>query len=97
MKGCFSSLLHLVCVIASGAIALAVWEPITMAIMGGSSFDNYAWGIVLVGVFAISLVCLRFVCDKLVPANLQFPTWANYAIGGVAGLGSGILTIGNLV
>lgn len=93
-EGLFSSLLHLVCVITAGAIALAVWEPITMAMMGGGSFDNYAWGIVLAGCFVISLVSLRFASDKLVPANLKFPPWANYVIGGLAGLGSGIITIG---
>ena len=93
-EGLFSSLLHLVCVITAGAIALSVWEPITMSLMGGGSFDNYVWGVVLVGVFAISLLCLRFASDKLIPANIQFPTWANYAVGGLAGLASGILTIG---
>jgi hypothetical protein len=93
-EGLFSSLLHLVCVITAGALALAVWEPITMAMMSGGNFDNYAWGIVLLGCFIIALVGLRFASDKLIPANLNFPSWANYAIGGLAGFGSGIITIG---
>ncbi len=93
-EGLFSSLLHLVCVIAAGAIALAVWEPITISLMSGGGFDNYAWGIVLVGSFAVTLLVLRIACDKLVPANLKFPPWANMAFGGLAGFASGVLTIG---
>jgi len=93
-EGLFSALLHLVCVITAGAIALALWEPITMPMMSGGGFDNYAWGIVLVGVFAISLLGLRVASDKLIPANLQFPPWANMALGGLSGAAAGILTIG---
>ncbi len=93
-EGLFSSLLHLVCVIAAGSIALAAWEPITMKLMSGGGFDNYAWGIVLVGVFVISLFFFRFACDKIVPGNLTFPSWANMAFGGLAGAISGVLTIG---
>lgn len=93
-EGLFSSLLHLVCVIAAGTIALAVWEPLTMSLMSGGGFDNYAWGIVLVGVFALSLFILRVACDKLVPANIKFPTWANLSFGGLCGAMAGILSIG---
>lgn len=93
-EGLFSALLHLVCVITAGAIALSFWEPITMAIMSGGGFDNYAWGIVLIGLFTVSLVCLRAASDKLVPANLKFPDWANYGVGGLVGACAGIITIG---
>lgn len=93
-EGLFSSLLHLICVITAGAFALSLWEPVTMALMSGGSFDNYAWGIVLVGIFALTLVCLRLTCDKLVPSNLKFPTWANFAVGGPTGAAAGVLTIG---
>ena len=92
-EGLFSSLLHLVCVITAGAFALSLWEPVTMALMSGGTFDNYAWGIVLVGIFAITLFCLRLTSDKLVPANLKFPPWANFAIGGLTGAAAGVLTI----
>jgi hypothetical protein len=93
-EGLFSSLLHLVCVITAGAFALSLWEPITMRLMSGGGFDNYVWGIVLVGVFALSLLCLRVASDKLIPFNLKFPEWANYVFGGGAGAVAGILTIG---
>ncbi len=93
-EGLFSALLHLVCVITAGALALAFWEPITMALLNGKGFDNYAWGIVLVTIFSISLLVLRITSDKIIPANIQFPTWANLTFGGIAGAGAGVLTIG---
>jgi len=93
-EGLFSSLLHLICVIAAGAIAISVWEPITMALMSGGGFDNYAWGIVLIGVFTLTLICLRVASDKLIPANIQFPPWANFVFGGLSGAAAGVLSIG---
>ena len=93
-EGLFSSILHLVCVITAGTIAFSVWEQITMRMLSGGSFDNYAWGIVLIGVFSTALVILRLTSDKLIPNNIQFPSWANLGLGGVAGLCSGVLTIG---
>ena len=93
-EGLFSSLIHLICVISSGAIALALWEPITMAILNGGSFDNYAWGVVLVGVFVISLLILRISADKLIRSNVNFPVWANMAFGGLSGACAGIISIG---
>jgi hypothetical protein len=93
-EGLFSSLIHLVCVITAGAIALSVWEPITMAILDGGAFDNYAWGIVLVGVFAISLLILRICADKIMPSNVNFPGWANLTFGGLSGACAGVISIG---
>jgi len=93
-EGLFSSILHLVCVITAGTIAFSVWEPITMRILNGGAFDNYAWGVVLIGVFCVLLGILRVTSDKLVPANIKFPSWANYGIGGLIGACSGVLTIG---
>jgi hypothetical protein len=93
-EGLFSAVLHMVCVITAGAFALALWEPLTMWIMSGGSFDNYAWGFSLVGVFAITLLVLRVASDKIAPANIQFPSWANLAFGGAAGFVSGVLSVG---
>ena len=93
-EGLFSAVLHMVCVITAGAFALALWEPLTMWMMSGGSFDNYAWGFSLVGVFAITLLILRVASDKIAPANIQFPSWANLAFGGAAGFVSGVLSVG---
>ncbi|HIA72311.1 MAG TPA: CvpA family protein [Phycisphaerales bacterium] len=93
-EGLFSSILHLVCVITAGVITFSLWEPLTMRVLNGGAFDNYAWGVILVGVFCVSLFLLRVTADKVVPANIKFPSWANYGIGGITGACSGVLTIG---
>ena len=93
-EGLFSALIHLICVIAAGAIALSVWGPITMAMLKGGSFDNYAWGVVLVVVFVISLLILRISADKIIRSNVNFPTWANMAFGGFSGACAGVISIG---
>ncbi len=94
-QGVFSALMHLICVIAAGAIALAVWEPLTVGLLlRGGQADDYMWGVALVGVFVLSLLLLRVACDKLAPANVNFPSWANYIFGGAFGLCSGVLTMG---
>ena len=93
-EGLFSALIHLVCVITAGAISLSLWEQITMPMLKGGSFDNYAWGVVLVGVFAVSLLILRIAADKIMPSNVNFPTWANFAFGGFCGAAAGVISIG---
>ncbi|MEE2912529.1 MAG: hypothetical protein VX436_01850 [Planctomycetota bacterium] len=93
-EGLLSAFLHLVCVITAGTIALAFWEPITMRMLSGGGFDNYVWGVTLVGMFAISLFALRMCVDKIVPYNIQFPDLANYVVGGSIGGISGILSVG---
>lgn len=97
-QGIFSSLLHCVCVIAAGAVALAVWEPITVnLLLRGSDMDDYMWGTSLVVVFALCLLLFRVGMDKLARANVNFPSWANYTFGGLIGAVSGILTMGMLL
>lgn len=94
-QGAFSALLHLVCVIVAGAVALAIWEPLVVGFMlKGSGFDNYAWGITLVGTFALLLFALRFAADKLAPANMLLPQWADLLFGGAFGAAAAVLTIG---
>ncbi len=93
-QGLFSALLHLVCVIVAGAIALAFWEPLAMVMLRGGGFDDYAWGTSLLLIFVVALVILRLIADRTVRANLDFPHWANLTFGGVAGGAAAILTVG---
>lgn len=96
-QGLFSAILHLVAVIAAGTVALAVWEPLTLLALTGSGFDPYAWGVILIGVFVIALLLFRVGLDKIAPANVDMPHWANLACGFPLGAISGILTIGIFV
>jgi hypothetical protein len=94
-QGVFSALLHLVCVVVAGAIALAFWEPLTVnVLLRGTAFDDYAWGVSLIGLFVVSLFALRVAVDKLVPSNINLPTWANMVFGFPLGAAAGVLTIG---
>lgn len=97
-QGLFSAIIHLLCVIVAGAIALAFWEPLTVGLLlRGNAFDNYAWGVSLVGLFVAVLLPLRLATNKLIPANVDLPHWANLAFGFPVGAASGVLTIGMLI
>jgi hypothetical protein len=94
-QGVFSSILHFVCVACAGAMALALWEPVTVnVLLSGGGFDDYAWGLSLGGMFVVFLFLFRVVADRLAPSNLEFPQWANYSVGGAFGFLAGMLTMG---
>lgn len=94
-QGLFSAILHLACVVVAGAIAFAAWEPLTLGLLlRGTMFDDYAWGTALIGVFALSLLVLRVIMDKVAPGNVALPQWLNLGLGFPVGAASGILTIG---
>ncbi|TVQ62752.1 MAG: CvpA family protein [Phycisphaerales bacterium] len=94
-QGLFSAFLHFACVVAAGAIAFAVWEPLVYGVlMGVGALRDYAWGIGLIVPFLVSLVVLRLAMDKLIPANLDMDDTTNF-VGGLAfGALSGVLTAG---
>lgn len=97
-QGAFSAIIHLLCVIVAGALALAFWEPLTMGLLlRGTGFDVYAWGVSLVGIFVVVLVGLRLLTNKLLPANVDLPRWANLALGFPVGAFAGVLSIGMLI
>ncbi|HMN96943.1 MAG TPA: hypothetical protein PKC43_10640 [Phycisphaerales bacterium] len=94
-QGFFSALLHLLCVLVAGAVALGVWELVAVRLLlRGGWFDEYAWGTSLLGSFALTLFLLRTATDKLVPENLNLPTWVNYTFGSLFGAAAGAITMG---
>lgn len=101
IRGFFSAFLHLLCVLAAGAVAFAVYEPITLLILNNAPDRGFfiilrdtAHGIALGMSFAISLVIFRVIVDKAVPANLKFNDNIEYIGAGVCGLGTSIITVG---
>jgi hypothetical protein len=103
-RGFMSALIHMVCVIAAGAIAFGVWEPLSMLLLkaspdrGFASFlGGIAWGLGLAVPFAISLTVLRVAADLLLPANAQCDTVVDYVGGGICGLVSGTISAGIIV
>lgn len=93
VQGLFSSFLHLMVVIAAGALAFAVWEPLTLSLLM-KYIPLMAWTVGLLVPFGLLLLILRMTCDKLVPANAQMPAIADLLLGGACGMLSGILTAG---
>jgi len=99
-QGLFSAILHFVCVLLAGCVAFAVWEPMTIYVLGIEGMDWYhpsAWGINFLLVFVVVLFGSRMLLDRLIPGNLDLPQWANLTFGGALGIGSGVLTIGVLI
>ncbi len=103
-RGFFSSLVHMVCVLAAGAIAFGVWEPVSYLILDqsgdrgfGSMLSGVAWGLGLAVPFALSLALLRAGVDKLLPFNAQCETSVDYIGGAVCGLVSGVISAGIVV
>lgn len=92
-QGLYTGLLHLLLTVFSGALALALWEPIVQGLLL-DVLPEQAWGVGLLVLFALLLYGLRYLFDRLMIGNQDFPDMANKVGGGVAGLLSGILTAG---
>ena len=94
-QGLFSSMMHCFCVVIAGAISLAFWEPIVLEYcITGSTFDNYAWGMVLGGLFFVCLLVLRLVADAFVPFDIPLPSHINTIGGGIFGFIAGVIALG---
>lgn len=96
-QGLFSSFLHLVATICAGAVALAVWEPLHLLILEKTSnllLNGMGRGLALLLPFLLCLLIFRVLLDKLAPANLKFPHWADLSVGGVLGFASGTIIVG---
>lgn len=95
--GAFDALMHLVCVVAAGLIAVAVWEPLNAIAFLGGGFSEFGWGVTLGGTFLVALLLLRLVSDIASPTRPRLPRWAEWAVGVPLGAVSGLFTIGLLL
>lgn len=93
-EGLFSALLHLLSVIIAGAMAFALWEPVTHLAMKHTAFAAYAWGVCLVVLFVFFLLVMRLLLDNFIGRNMHFPPMANTIGGALFGLFSGVLASG---
>lgn len=99
-KGAFSALLHLACVVAAGAIAFALWEPLSMMLVradGPAFLEGIAWTAGLLVPFTLAIVVLRLVTDKLIPGNVHQTGLVDLIGGAVFGLASGVIVTGMIV
>ncbi len=94
--GLFSAFMHLLVVIAVGAMTFALWEPITLGLLMGY-VPLIAWTLGLIVPFGVLLLVCRMVVDKLVPRDAQFMSLVNTLLGAFCGILSGILTSGIVI
>ncbi len=95
-QGLWSALLHFLCTLVAGAVALAVWEPLTNSLLLGLRQD-ISWSIGLMLPFLITLGLLRLATDKIIIANIDLDGASNFIGGGLFGLGSATISAGLLV
>lgn len=100
-RGFFSALLNLVCVLIAGAIAFAVWEPVSYFLLqkaptsGPLSFlGGAAWGLGLALPFAVVLALLRVATDAVCKFNTKVNAITDYIGGGVCGAIAGVVVAG---
>ncbi|MBL8962716.1 MAG: hypothetical protein KF787_03695 [Phycisphaeraceae bacterium] len=100
-RGFFSAFLNLICCVAAGAIAFAVWEPIAYMLLGkiggNDALGGTIWAISLGLPFAVAMALLRAVVDQCCPSNMKFDTVTDAVGGAACGVGAGIITAGILV
>lgn len=95
-QGAFSALVHLACTLVAGAVAFAVWEPVTTQLLLGVQ-EDVAWSAGLIGPFVVTLFVLRLLTNKLVSANMKLTPAANLVGGLLFGAVSGVVTMGIVV
>ena len=101
LRGFFNALLHLVAVIIGGAVAFAVWELASLALVNASPAKGFtsvlgatAWSIGLIVPFVAATIGVRVLLDKLIPANVVLARPLDMAGAAVCGLGIAILSVG---
>lgn len=92
-QGLFSAFIHLVVTVAAGAIAFAVWEPVTLRFLI-DAVPKWSWTAGLLLPFAAVLIGLRIASNKWIGGNLKLPGLVDQALGGLVGAVSGFLTAG---
>jgi hypothetical protein len=104
LRGFFSALIHLICVVIAGAIAFAAWEPVSLLILSSaptrgflSGLADVAWALGLALPFAISLAILRAMVDGVLRANAACEPAFDFIGGGVCGFLAAIISVGIFV
>ncbi len=84
LQGFFSALVHLLMVIAAGALALAFWEPLANWLF--PMLTNYTWGVCLLLPFILFLLIGRKSLDSLARGDVRLHPAVDYAGGAVCGV-----------
>lgn len=101
----FSALLTLVCTLVAGAVAFAFWEQTAYALLEfgssggaiGGILQNTAWGLALIGPFAVTLLVLRLALDYIVKVDLTCSPGIGQLGGAAFGAIIAVITSGMVV
>ena len=97
-QGTFSAFLHMLCSLVAGAVAFAVWEPVTHLLLGAGGLPKFvlqfSWGLGLAVPFLVTFAALRWLSDAFVKANITMPKSVDLGLGGVFGGVAGVLSTG---
>lgn len=99
-RGFFSGFLHLINVLAAGAIAFAFWELVAGAVLGATDsrlITDIAIGGSLILLFAVTLTVLHLAVTALVPGNLVLKPAHDLIGGGLCGAAAAFVSMGILV
>lgn len=92
VQGFFSATLSAILCIISAVVAFGFHEPL-VKLLGGKLAD-YAHAVVLVGVFAILYIGLRYLFDTYIPGNLTMPLLVDKVGAALMGLVAGVFAVG---
>ena len=93
LQGLFTAAISLGCAVVATLVAFGYYENAVNA-MGQNGFTDYAGGMMLIVIFAITYIVLRVIADAVVPGNVAVPLYVDKVGSAACGLGAGILTAG---
>ncbi len=96
-RGFFSALLNLAVILASGAIAFGLYEPLRGALSGAGDSDMFRQtydGFALLLPFVLASAILSVLVNVFVRSNTQVPPVADWIGGIVCGLAAGVIVAG---
>ena len=95
IQGTFSALIMAILTILCSVIALNYYEPLAQLLT--SRLAGYADSVSLLALFAIPLLILRELFDRVVRGNVMLGLWPDRLGGGALGLVAGLFLVGMLV
>ncbi len=94
-QGIFSSLIMAIITVACSAMALGTYEMLADTMYG--SQPAHADAAALIVLFALPLLALRLIFDRLIKGNVVMGMWADRIGGGLLGIISGVFIAGMLL
>lgn len=94
IQGVFSALIMAILSILSAAVAFSYYEPLAKLLYEHQPAAANA--ICLTGIFAVTLLALRLIFDRLIGANVVLGLWVNRIGGGFFGLIAAMVCVGVL-